>query len=66
MPAKNNGKAWTPADNSQLNKLAQGNTPTRIIAMKMGRTPGAVQSHANQQGVSLNPPNQSPYNRRKG
>jgi hypothetical protein len=65
MTAKNNGKAWTSTNDSLLQKLAKGNTPTRIIAMEMGRTPGAIQSHASAKGVSLKPTNQSPYNRRK-
>jgi hypothetical protein len=32
--------------------------------MKLGRTDGAVRSKAQNLGVSLNPPNRSPYNRR--
>lgn len=62
---KYNGKTWTKADNQQLKKLADGNTPTRIIAMKMGRTPGAVQSHASDIGKSLKPTNQRPYGTKK-
>lgn len=58
---KNSGKAWTPAQNQQLEKLADGNTPTRIIALKLGRTPSAVQSQASNLGKSLKPTNQSPY-----
>lgn len=57
----NHGKSWTPSDNKQLKQLASGNTPTRIIGLKMGRTPDAVQSHASEVGVSLKPTNQSPY-----
>jgi hypothetical protein len=33
--------------------------------MKLGRTEGAVRSKAQNLGVSLNPPNRSPSNRRK-
>lgn len=61
----NSGKAWTPAADKQLRTLAQGNTPTRIIALKMGRTPDAVAGHASQVGVSLKPTNQSPYGTKK-
>lgn len=61
----NSGKTWTPAANQQLRTLAKGNTPTRIIALKMGRTPGAVANHASQVGVSLKPTNQSPYGTKK-
>ena len=65
MANENNGKAWSPADQKDLKQLAKGNTPTGIIAMKLGRTETAVRSRAQSLGVSLNPPNRSPYNRRK-
>lgn len=61
----NHGKPWTPAQESTLKQLARGNTPTRIIGLKLGRTPDAVESKASDLGVSLKPPNQSPYNRQK-
>ncbi|HUC90346.1 MAG TPA: hypothetical protein VMR45_06120 [Patescibacteria group bacterium] len=61
----NNGKAWTSAQNQQLRSLAKGNTPTRVIALKMDRTPNAVQQHASNLGVSLKPANQSPYGTKK-
>jgi len=58
---KNSGKPWTPADVKQLKELAKQNTPTRVIGLKLERTPGAVQSKASDEGVSLKPTNQSPY-----
>ncbi len=58
---KNNGAPWSATDNQQLKQLAGQNTPTRVIGLKLGRTPGAVQSHASDIGVSLKPTNQSPY-----
>ena len=61
----NSGKEWMPGDVRQLKQLAQENTPTRVIGLKMGRSPAAVQSKASEKGVSLKPTNQSPYNRRK-
>lgn len=61
----NKGKHWTPAEVSQLKQLARENTPTRVIGLKIGRTPAAVQAKASEIGQSLKPPNQSPYNRRK-
>ena len=67
MPPKyvrNTGKDWTPADNKQLRKLASENTPTRVIGLKLGRTEDAVRTHASQEGVSLKPTNQKPYNRK--
>jgi hypothetical protein len=60
----NHGKAWTGAQNQTLRKLASRNTPTRVIGIKMGRTPAAIQSQASSKGISLKPTNQSPYNRR--
>lgn len=61
----NSGKPWTPAAERQLKDLAAGNTPTRIIGLKMGRSPEAVNSQASRQGVSLKPTNQSPYGTKK-
>ena len=60
----NHGKPWTPQDDRKLGRLANGNTPTGLIAHKMGRTKDAVRSHASEKHVSLKPTNQSPYNRR--
>lgn len=60
----NHGKPWTGADTKALRKLASQNTPTRVIGLKMGRTPSAVQSQASSRGISLKPTNQSPYSRR--
>ncbi len=61
----NHGKPWTPTDNQQLKKLIRENTPTRVMGIKLQRTPDAVQQHANDLGLSTKPVNQSPYNRRK-
>lgn len=61
----NHGKSWTPRDNKTLKQLASQNTPTRVIGLKMGRTPEAVQSHASDINVSLKPTNQSPYGTKK-
>lgn len=61
----NNGKPWTASDNKQLKKEAAQNTPTRVIGLHMGRTPGAVQNQASDLGVSLKPTNQSPYGTKK-
>ena len=61
----NHGKDWTAADLKQLEKLARQNTPTRVIALKLGRTPGAVAQKASFEGISLKPANQRPYGTRK-
>ena len=65
MTAKNSGKPWSPAQVQQLKTLAAGNTPTRVIGLKMGRSPTAVQSKALAEDVTLKPTNKSPYNRKK-
>lgn len=57
----NHGKHWTPEEKQKLKELAKKNTPTRIIALKLERTPDAVQSMASNLDVSLKPNNQSPY-----
>jgi hypothetical protein len=62
---RNTGKAWTPSDVKQLKQLARGNTPTRVVGLKLGRTPAAVQSKASSLGVSLKPTNRSPNKGRK-
>ena len=61
----NNGKPWTPADRRELKELAKGKTPTRVIGLKMGRSPGAISNQASNQGTSLKPTNQSPYGTQK-
>jgi hypothetical protein len=61
----NHGKTWTPSQEKQLKQLADQNTPTRVIGLKMGRTPEAIQSKAGDLGVSLKPTNQSPYGTKK-
>jgi hypothetical protein len=58
-------QSWTKAEIQQLDHLAGQNTPTRVIGLKLGRTPDAVRTRAAEEGISLKPTNQSPYNRRK-
>lgn len=62
---RNSGKKWTTSDVAELRKLAKENTPTRVIGLKLGRTPGAVSAKASEKNISLKPTNQSPYNRSK-
>lgn len=62
---KNHGRQWSAADDRALRDLATGNTPTRLIAHKLGRTEDAVRSHASEENVSLKPVNQSPDKRRR-
>jgi hypothetical protein len=60
---RNTGEPWTSKDVSELRQLAKENTPTRVIGLKLGRTEDAVRSKASEEGISLKPTNQSPYNR---
>lgn len=61
----NHGKEWTPVQEKQLRELAEQNTPTRVIGLKLGRTEGAVRSKAAEEDISLKPVNQSPYGTQK-
>ena len=67
MPKKpqNAGKRWTKPEVSKLRTLAKGNTPTRVIGLKLKRSEPAIYSKAAEKNISLKPTNQSPYNRRK-
>ena len=60
----NQGKAWTPTQETKLKQLARGNTPSPLIGYKLWRTPAAIQSKAQDLNISLKPVNKSPYNRR--
>ena len=62
---RTSGKSWTSTDVDQLKDLANRNTPTRVIGLKIGRTEDAVRSKASDLGVPLKPTNQSPYDRKK-
>ncbi|MDM8007398.1 MAG: hypothetical protein QUV05_14760 [Phycisphaerae bacterium] len=62
---ENENKHWTPQDIRQLERLADQNTPTRLIAYKLGRSEDSVRSKASEEDISLKPTNQSPYNRIK-
>jgi hypothetical protein len=61
----NHGKAWTNQDIKKLEQLADQNTPTRVIGIKLSRTEDAVQSKASEEKISLKPTNQSPYGTQK-
>jgi hypothetical protein len=62
---RNNYKGWRADDVRELRRLAKGNTPTRVIGLKLGRTEIAVRGKAQREGISLRPANRSPYNRRR-
>ncbi|PWE77320.1 hypothetical protein XF30_11730 [Bradyrhizobium sp. SUTN9-2] len=62
---RNSGKPWKPTEVSQLKQLAKGNTPTRVIGLKLGRTPAAIYKKAADEDISLAPTNQRPYGTKK-
>ena len=62
---ENHGKDWSTGDIKHLRQLARANTPTRVAALKLGRTPAAIQQKASMEGISLRPNNHSPYGMRK-
>lgn len=62
---RNTGKSWSQGEIWQLRGLANRNTPTRVIGLKLGRTENAVRSKGSEKGISLKPTNQSPYSRKK-
>lgn len=62
---KNHGKDWSPGDMQQLKREVKQNTPTRVLALHLGRTPAAVQQKASSEGISLKPTNQRPYGTKK-
>lgn len=62
---RNTGTKWSPSQVSELRQLARHNTPTRVIGIKLQRTPSAVANKASEQGISLKPTNQAPYGKRK-
>jgi porphobilinogen deaminase len=62
-PPTHHNKAWTGVELAALRRLARGNTPTRVIALKLQRTDASVYSEASRKRISLEPTNQSPYNR---
>lgn len=63
-PARS-GEPWTPKEVQQLKKEIKENTPTRVMGLKHDRTPGAVQTKANDLGLSTKPTNQRPYGTKK-
>ena len=62
---KNHGQPWSPNDVKQLKELAKGNTPTRVIGIKLGRRETSVYQKARAEDISLKPTNQSPYGTKK-
>lgn len=60
MANENEGKVWSAEDLQRLKTLITENTPTGLIAMKLGRTETAVRDKVAAEGLSLAPTNRSP------
>lgn len=58
---ENSGARWTSTQDRQLRAEAEGNTPTPVIGLHLGRSEDAVRSRASELGISLKPTNQRPY-----
>ena len=61
---RNAGKQWTSQEVRQLRQMVRENTPTRVMAFKLGHPEGGVRAKAAEEGMSLKPVNRSPYGRR--
>jgi hypothetical protein len=55
---RNSGHEWSGDDIDQLRQLVDGNAPTRLIGLKLGRTEDAIRDKARELGLSLAPANQ--------
>lgn len=62
---RNSGKPITSMDIKAVRQLADKNTPTGVIGLEIGRTENSIRKIASENGISLRPTNQSPYNRKK-
>jgi hypothetical protein len=62
---RNAGKQWTDEQEGRLDELIDENTPTRLIAWKLGRSVDSIYSKVQDLDLLLKPTNQSPYNLRK-
>ena len=62
---RNSKKIWNEDAVKLFRRLVKGNTPTRVIGLKLGRSAKAIYDKAKKLHLSLMPPNRSPYNRRK-
>ncbi|HZW07960.1 MAG TPA: hypothetical protein VFF65_12630 [Phycisphaerales bacterium] len=54
-------KPWSDREVERLKELALQNTPTRVMGLKLLRSPGSIYSKAAAIGLSLKPSNQRPY-----
>lgn len=62
---RNAGKHWTSGEIKTMKQLVRQNTPTRVIGLQLGRPVSGIYAKASEEGISLKPTNQTPYNRHK-
>jgi hypothetical protein len=60
MVNENDRKPWSDDDLHKLKIMITENTPTGLIAMKLGRTEDAIRDKVAAEGLSLAPTNRSP------
>ena len=61
VTTRNQGENWSEEEIQQLNDLAKGNTPTRVLSIKLGRSVASIRDKAAEEKISLKPSNRSPY-----
>jgi hypothetical protein len=54
----NNRRAGT---GEEVQQVWRGNTPVGVMSIKLGRSEDSIRSKARSEGISLAPPNRSPY-----
>ena len=54
------GRRWSPQEVAKFKQLINGNTPTRVLGMKLDRTEESIRCKASELDISLKPTNQSP------
>jgi hypothetical protein len=59
--SRHSGEEWTEDQAWQLRELAGANTPAGVMSVKLGRSEAAIRSKAQAEGITLSPPNRSPY-----
>lgn len=59
--SRNSGEDWSDADVQVLRELADGNTPTGVVSIKLGRSEDAIRPKAQSEWISLAPAYRPPY-----
>ena len=62
---RHHAEDWSAVNIRELKELIKGNTPTRVIGVKLGRTETSIRDKVRELGLSLKPTNQSPNLPRK-